>query len=83
VVGVAVFSLRLDPWNLIWVIPAKGTCGKDPHHIFHQAVSRWERLFFFKPIRFYSGCQKNVPVFKRFFYNRTTVQPFMPSFRIS
>ncbi len=26
---------------------------------------------------FYSGCQKNVPVFKRFF-----LQPFMPHFRI-
>jgi hypothetical protein len=50
--GVAVFSLRLYPWNLIWVIPAKGKCGTDPHHVFHQAVSRWKRLFFFKAKRF-------------------------------
>jgi hypothetical protein len=30
-----------------------------------------------------SGCQKNVPVLKRFFLQPTTVQPFMPHFRIS
>jgi len=35
-------------------------------------------LLLFKIERFYSGCQKNVPVFKRFF-----LQPLMPQFRHS
>ncbi len=38
----------------------------------------WSLLNFFIPPPFYSGCQKNVPVFKRFF-----LQPLMPHFRIS
>jgi hypothetical protein len=29
---------------------------------------------------FYSGCQKNVPVFKRFFYNRTFFYVALPNF---
>jgi hypothetical protein len=29
---------------------------------------------------FYSGCQKNVPVFKRFFYNRTFFYAALPNF---
>jgi hypothetical protein len=31
--------------------------------------------------RVYSGCQKNVPIFKRFFYNRTTAYAAPPHFR--
>jgi hypothetical protein len=29
---------------------------------------------------FYSGCQKNVPVLKRFFYNRTFFYAALPYF---
>jgi hypothetical protein len=29
----------------------------------------------------YSGCQKNVPIFKRFFYNRTRVYAAIPQLR--
>jgi hypothetical protein len=31
-------------------------------------------------IQLYSGCQKNVPIFKRFFYNRTTLYAAIPQF---
>jgi hypothetical protein len=45
VIGVAYTGLRLYPWNLIWVIPAKGMSRNDPHHIIDQAAFRWKRLF--------------------------------------
>ena len=39
-----------------------------------------DRVFFDKLTWVYSGCQKNVEVFKRFFYNRTFFYTAIPSF---
>jgi hypothetical protein len=36
------------------------------------------RIYYNETMKLYSGCQKNVPVFKRFF-----LQPLMPQFRNS
>jgi hypothetical protein len=45
---------------------------------FKDLYNDYITLYQYKLLRLYSGCQKNVPVFKRFF-----LQPLMPHFCIS
>jgi len=48
-----------------------------------MAIMLWQLIRFglLWSIGLYSGCQKNVPIFKRFFYNRTPVYAAIPQLR--